>query len=131
MKYRFLILAIVSAFVGLNAATPSARADGGFIGGLIDKVYPGAGTAMDEWNREFKNRQSSESVWNHVMNAHIPNEPFRPAQPSPANGWAAPANVRLGTYCVTQAGSYFGPVNPVGMYCTANTPWGVFPGQVM
>jgi hypothetical protein len=41
-----------------------------------------------------------------------------------------PMQPRLGNVCVTPAGNYPGPFNPVGAFCVAQTPWGPVQGQV-
>lgn len=49
--------------------------------------------------------------------------------PPPAQG---PAHqVPTGNFCHTQVGRFGpGPFNPLGMFCTANTPFGVVPGTI-
>jgi hypothetical protein len=39
--------------------------------------------------------------------------------------------VPMGSACQTPVGIFPGPANPIGMFCTANTPWGVQPGHVI
>ncbi len=39
--------------------------------------------------------------------------------------------VAMGNFCFTQAGRFGpGPMNPVGSFCQAHTPWGVVAGSV-
>jgi hypothetical protein len=129
-------IACVIAVGGTTLLSSAPASAGGFLGDIVNGVLPGAGTGLDEWNREFKDRQSSESVWNQVMNAQIPNAPFRPAQaPTPMNSGPPPMFQQagpLGNFCATNGGVFGpGPVNPVGAPCNAATQWGVFYGQVV
>lgn len=52
----------------------------------------------------------------------FPQQGLTPLPPQPAN---------LGNICATMSGYYPGPFNPVGMPCTAFTPWGVEGGVVV
>jgi len=58
------------------------------------------------------------------------NTPFQ-AAPDAQQAAPLPPPPRLGNICVTQAGNYPGPFNPVGMGCVANMPWGPMSGTVM
>jgi hypothetical protein len=66
MNSKPKFIATVFGVVALASAAVSTASAGGFFGDVINGIYPGVGTAMDAWNREFKNRQSSESVYNQV-----------------------------------------------------------------
>ncbi|GLQ82759.1 hypothetical protein GCM10007881_62820 [Mesorhizobium huakuii] len=128
MKYvygKVLAFAIISGSAVIGASS-SAHADCGLIGCIVNDIVPGAGDALDDWNREFSNRQSDHSVWNQVMHPQMPKSAFRSAgpqqQPQPQ------PQLVMGNYCATQFGVFGpGPFNPVGSRCFA---WNA-PGQVV
>jgi hypothetical protein len=79
-------------------------------------ILPGSGTAM-------------EGAWaiqrSGVLNALPQPQGF---QPRPA---IQPQQVAMGNFCMTQVGRFGpGPVNQIGAFCQAMTPWGVVPGTV-
>jgi hypothetical protein len=116
---RKLAILLTAAAVGIGA-TSYANA-GGLVGDFINNFVPGAGTALDNANRRFRESQSDQSVYNQITGGWW-NPPGEPAR--------APAPV-MGNRCATPAGAYFGPPNPVGSGCIANTPYGPYSGTVI
>src|SRR6266436_1081785 len=108
---NFAILATVAALT-LPVVTPAANA-GGFLADtfirpfnpgladLADGVHKGLGNPLDQLN------------------------PIRPGGGFASAQGPAPGPV-MGNRCATPVGAYWGPFNPVGMACGANTPYGFF-----
>jgi hypothetical protein len=130
--HKFVTLLATSA-IALSAFTMTAPAQaGGVFGDALNLVVPGAGTQLDNLNREIKNRSSDASVYNQIMNARIPDAPFR-AAPGYAN--VPPAARPPMPFCYTPAGA-FGPDQslnfPAGTPCWWALPNGqVFNGQIV
>jgi hypothetical protein len=64
-----------------------------------------------------------------VPRIDVPTPPLPPV-PGPI-GQQFPGPVPFGFACQTPVGIFQGPPNPIGMFCTANTPWGIQPGHVI
>ena len=118
--------ALCSAGIFLASSQPAA-ADG-LIGGIVNDIHPGLGTAMDAWSREWQKRDSDASVGSQILGAHIPDEPFRPA---PGAGPAS-AGAGMGNKCAFPTGGFgYIPPSPVGTSCSFMGPAGPMPGTVM
>jgi len=77
--FSFVVAAAISGGCIFLASSRPAAAQG-VLGGIVDKIIPGAGTAMDAWSREYRERDSDASVGSQILGAKLPREPFRPAQ---------------------------------------------------
>ncbi|TIR28280.1 MAG: hypothetical protein E5X07_22685 [Mesorhizobium sp.] len=124
-----LLVKTTLAFV--LASAPVAANAGGFLGDIVNEFVPGAGTAMDDWNDEFKSRQSDESVWNQVDDyLSVDNDGFRSARPTPskAPGYQTQA---MGYYCWTYLGrSGQGAPMPLGSQCHVMVNGMMYVGQI-
>jgi len=156
---RSLLLAgVVAGFVAADATTAKA---GGFLGDIVERACGncGLGRAGDALNHQLGNPvdhagaavldawvpgagRALEGAWalqrSGVLNG-IPSGPMgMPPQGgqmlSPGgfseggNGFPGPV---LGNACATPVGVFYGPLNPVGMPCNANTPFGPAFGRVI
>jgi hypothetical protein len=126
----YLSLVAAAAICGGSvffASSQPAAADDGLIGGIVNGIHPGLGTAMDAWSREWQKRDSDHSVLSQTLGAHIPDEPFRPA---PGAGPAS-AGGGMGNKCAFPTGgfAYIQPA-PVGTPCSFSSPMGVMSGNV-
>lgn len=120
------------------AAFPSAASAGGFLADtFIRPLSPEAADAADDLNRSLGH--PAEQAGAAIMDYYVPGS-GRVAQQvwaQNANGGGSRAQgtsstqIQYGNFCLTQAGRFGpGPSNPIGSFCTANTQWGVVPGQV-
>lgn len=146
MKNAFRKMVLVAGSTAALAMAPGAKADG-FLGGLINQVAPGVGTALDQANKSLgypterivatgadqvvpgagavlqmgwalQREQGAQREW-----------PGQPAMQTQYNGPApAPA---LGNMCATPMGRFGpGPVAPLGSPCQAYSPYGIVMGAI-
>jgi hypothetical protein len=89
-----LMAAIAVVAIGLGSVQNATA--GGLIGGIVDKVIPGAGEAMDSWSAEWQKRDSDASVMSQVLKGRPEDVPFRaapgagPAQPGQGQQFYGP-----------------------------------------
>jgi hypothetical protein len=125
-KMNLAKLGAVGVLVGSTFAFSPPASAGGLIGDFINNYIPGAGTALDDANRRFRDSQSSESFYNQMTGDYW-NNPMRAA---PGTGPGAPPPSGPMPYCATPAGT-FGPLPPPGAPGGTGC-WHAFPnGQVV
>jgi hypothetical protein len=125
MKTFTLLGALAVIGVGTSTLMVPAVA-GGLIGDIVNGFVPGAGTALDSLNDRIRKGQSDQSFYNQVTGGYWNGIGEAAPQASPA-----PPPPVMGNRCATPVGAYFGPFNPVGMPCGANTPYGFYSGTVI
>lgn len=135
-------VAVASSLLVLLCASAGARAQNGVIGSAINGVLPGVGTALDQANHDLGHpfeKGVAEGLDTVVPGAGgvfqagvqvqrsgildggaAPRPPAMPMVPPPV----------FGNACMTPVGVYFGPMNPLGTPCVANTPYGPALGSV-
>ena len=151
MNRQLLTHAVLGAAIislGIFGGVGSAHAGGFLADTFVRSWSPGLADGLDGVSAGIRDRSSSASVYNHVMGGlgQYDNPIGRPAQPAapmpPASApplatgplpmvLPAPGGLVLGNFCATPAGVFGpGPLNPVGADCNAQTPYGMFFGQV-
>lgn len=139
MKKMFYLAAALAASVAGISAPANAK---GFLSGIADAIVPGSGEVLD--NIHDSMARPLNGVWVGAATAGaewgLPGSgPIvggivsrnNPVGFPGGQGGPVFAQQPMGNFCYTQAGRFGpGPVNPLGSPCTANTPWGVIPGQV-
>lgn len=129
MTRKFVTIFAAVAVASSCLMTMPAKA-GGVLGDIVNGFVPGLGTAMDDVNREIKNRSSDASVYNQIMNAQLPNGSF---QAAPGAGGPPPMPQAM-PYCAFSDGQRFAlppAAVPNGAPCWHAFSNGVFNGQVV
>jgi hypothetical protein len=130
---RLVAVATVASVLGVTAVisvTPASACPGVIATVLnncaLDDAHKALGSPLNNWPNVLGLPQNGSG-------GVLPNN--MPLPPIVNNPMGQPPTfqppVRMGNMCVTQAGAYPGPFNPVGISCMAATPWGPMPGQVM
>jgi len=91
----------------------------GVAAALDTYVAPGAGGAYLATQGIGSGSRSSAQASPFVQDSRAPQPAWTPPLP------------QLGNLCMTMTGYYPGPFTPVGMPCTAYTPWGLQGGVVV
>jgi hypothetical protein len=118
----FIMFFGAAAFGSLAVIGSTSANAGGLLGDIANQVYPGVGTAMDAWSREWQKRDSDASVGSQILGSHIPDTPFRAARPAPAPAPMGPPPVYGGPVYGAPpmyAGPAYGPppiYRPAPMY---------------
>lgn len=142
MTNAFKNITLVSSLALATIASNGAQAQG-FLGGIINQIAPGVRTEMDRINHNLGNPVD------HAAAAAL--DTFVPGSGGAVEaGWAVqrsgmlddgrgtrgdtpvpmPLTQAYGNVCITQAGYFLGPMNPLGMSCQVMTPYGVVGGYV-
>lgn len=141
MNTNTQIKALLGAVVVVSALGLGTNANaGGFIGDAFKAINPGFAVIVDPIEGINANTKIFERTAGQVMDGYVPGlgtAYMATVQgggviPAPQRGGFVPVQQQLGARCATPQGVYGpGPVQVLGAFCQANTPWGPMNGYIV